>query len=368
MAQSIFDELRQRFNIPAQLGAARHILGQNLQFARQQPKQFAKGITLGIPGGAQIRRQASRLGPNMQRQVTQPFQPSIKLRQFLPQQIQKNVLSPGALRKRLFLNPKEFKVASPEQQREMLAKLPNFVGSSGINPTRTIGKEVIPVAKSAGAKIFKIAKAKEIPGLRVAKVATQKSKEALQDALRQQFTDVFAKTRGIITNPETVKKAESLGVSKPAILNLPSGSVINAEQFTAIRQLIAAEGENVVKLKSLAATGEEAAMRAYTQAAVEHSKLLAVQKGLANEGGKMVQSNRIVVDAVSNAQKQLNKLLEQAPPDQTEAISKKIAQLDLNNVKDVQETINQLTKTSFLQKLVEWSVAVKLYNPNYLGS
>ena len=309
--------------------------------------------------------------------------------------ILKNKLGRKIVSTDLYLGPtgpeqrKEFEEKLTDQEKDVLNRIAeentlNFgLGIAGISTrisgsTKGIAKklglnpnELIDKVRSSGDPLFKSIRRKlkltpkqaEIPGLRPSKLTSPASIEALEDALRSNFTNVFAKSQGILTNKELVEQASKLGITKELLLDLPSGTLLNAKQFTAARQLIAAEGENVIKLKALAVTREPNAMRAYTQASIEHSRLLATQKAIAKGGGQLTQSNRIVIDAISNEQKQLNRILEQASEDTIEVISKKIEQLDLNDPKAVRELIGQLTEVSFLNKLVEFSVAVKLYNP-----
>lgn len=104
-------------------------------------------------------------------------------------------------------------------------------------------------------------------------------------------------TRGVITQIETQKLADNLGMSVTELLARRKGQTFNAEEAVAARQLWAASGERLVELAKKASSKEASALDEYTfrnQMAI-HSAIQAEVIGARTEGARSLAAWKIPV-------------------------------------------------------------------------
>lgn len=99
--------------------------------------------------------------------------------------------------------------------------------------------------------------------------------------------------RQIITQEETVKLADDLGMSVDELLNRRRGQAFNAEQAVAARRILVASGENLFSLSKKAATGSDQDVALFRRALSQHSAIQSQVSGLTAEAGRALQSFRI---------------------------------------------------------------------------
>ena len=205
-----------------------------------------------------------------------------------------------------------------------------------------------------------------IRGLRVDKVNSTEAQEVLQKALKDHPDILNSRTRGVISNAESVEKANILQVSKDQVLAFPEGTILNNERRIAMSQMIVAHGEDVARLGKLAEVeriaGESTKIQdSYRTAFFEHAELLARQKGVATEGGRLVQGFKTTIEPISRLRKKLNDLVATSDKELREKLSRDIGNIDVNDPVQVMRLLRQYDKTSFWGVLREIGVSSKLW-------
>lgn len=206
----------------------------------------------------------------------------------------------------------------------------------------------------------------ELPALRPSKYSTVGAQQTLETVLRQHPDLLVSRTRGIISDAEALRKATELGVSKDTLLKLPEGSLLTKEQMVAARQMVAAHGEDVEKLKvaaELERQGEAGTevQQEYVQALVEHAQLQSRIKGAAAEAGRSVQSFKMKLDPLDKQLTEFYDILHTADIKTADAMSRDFGNIDKNDVPAVKKLVNKYSDRDWRDMAVEFSTAAKLW-------
>lgn len=214
---------------------------------------------------------------------------------------------------------------------------------------------------------------KDIPGIRISKTTDVGAKRSMSRAysILEENPDLLnRRTRGIVSDAEAVQRAAEQGISKDALLSLRVGETMTKEQITATRRLVAAHGQDVEKLR-LAAAEEafqgtsSAVQKEYSVAVMEHAKLAAIQKGIGTEAGRSLQSFRMEIEPFTRVERRFMELLNSADKDTAEQIAKRLGKIPNQGdyEKAVLDEMKKLTKPSYMNMVVEFATAAKLWRP-----
>lgn len=243
-------------------------------------------------------------------------------------------------------------------------------GIPGIDfPAPIVPVEKSPLMLPKGRKVVSKAtgSAEEIVrGLRIDKSSSLAAQQSLREALVQHPDILNSRMRGVISNADAVAKARSIQVSKEELLNMPLGKTVNREQLTAINQFIDAHAEHVKVLRDLAdveriAGNSQVIQTELIHANMEHVQLLAVRKGLFTEAGRVVESAKHLIDPMSNLAKKINEIMAVSDKDTVEAIARRMAGVDPNDLDGMRQIIIDFTRPNKMKILKEISISSKLW-------
>ncbi len=213
--------------------------------------------------------------------------------------------------------------------------------------------------------------ASELPALRPSKYSTIGAKRTLQTVLNTNPDLLVSRTRGIISDADAIARAAELGVSKDQLLRMPEGTMLTKEQLIAARQMVAAHGEDVDKLK-IAAQLEGVAgdatevQKEYVQSLVEHAELQSRIKGAAAEAGRAVQSFKMIVNPLDKELDDFYDILHTADIKTSNAMAKDFAGIDKADVNKIRKLVNRYSDRSLVDMLVELSTSAKLWSTKTL--
>lgn len=197
----------------------------------------------------------------------------------------------------------------------------------------------------------------------------------------QRFTDNFpelgsadrmaaiqSRTRGTVTNKETLEAAQRLGFTEDRVLRMPVGTALNAEEKMAVsgitenaRLTMKAMEEQLGKLPK--GSAEANALReSIALQKVKTFKLMAVERGIAAESGRALQAHKAAVQAIDGNERWLTKYLAdpKVPQDIKDYIYKRVGEFD-GTPGEMNKLLRSLNQASKFEMFVEFATAVKLY-------
>jgi hypothetical protein len=207
---------------------------------------------------------------------------------------------------------------------------------------------------------------------------------------KETIDEVIARKRGIITDAEAVERAKKIQGTLQDVIDLPKGTTVTKEQYTAIEQIIQQEREINKSLKQAfdqgSVSGGAAERRILADMNPEYAKMtdaqvlsLALQEstlklkraeivllGIRSEAGRSLQATKQFVEGVDNRLRILFSLINsntKMDDVAKQAMVETIIRLDPADNKGFLKAIDDLMKPDFFDKAAEWSVAVKLWNP-----
>lgn len=122
---------------------------------------------------------------------------------------------------------------------------------------------------------------------------TDDVKNLIEKVAEKNAKAINAERREVITQEETVKLADDLGMTVGNLLDRRRGEAFNAEQAVAARKILVASGENLIEMAKKAATGTDEEVTAFRRAMSQHSAIQSQVSGLTAEAGRALQSFRI---------------------------------------------------------------------------
>jgi len=272
----------------------------------------------------------------------------------------------------------EEKVKMPQEERDDIASLV-WKDNISISTSRANG-QMIPernLAKEIEANIIK--HSNKIPDEEVAKVRN----ELLLN--EETVADILARKRGVVTDAESIRRAAESKATMEQVLNLRKGSALNGEQVDAVKQIVQNAREEFTGLLKLldgggiAQTKEERALlkrlgledasemrlinEAMTEKQIEIRKAEAVLYAVGSEAGRALRSYGKFVDGIELRMRTVLSKLKGLSEDERAAIIETISRLDLNDNKVFLNTLEQFNKADWADKIAEYMVAVKLWNP-----
>lgn len=116
--------------------------------------------------------------------------------------------------------------------------------------------------------------------------------------------------REIITQEETKKLADDLGMTVDDLLARRRGEAFNAEQAVAARKLLVSSGETLVDLAKIAKTGGDADVAAFRRALAQHTAIQNQVSGLTAEAGRALQSFNIQAKSAKQQDRMIREALD----------------------------------------------------------
>lgn len=206
----------------------------------------------------------------------------------------------------------------------------------------------------------------------------------------ESIDEIILRKRGIITDAEAIERAKKIQGTLQDVIDLPKGTVLTKEQYTAVEQMVQNEREINKSLKEALDQGigtggaqerklikdlgeeyskmsdAELLRQAFQESTIKLRKAEIVMLGARSEAGRALQATKQYVEGVDNRLRILfNRLNQNKKLDEFEkqAIVETIAKMDLTDNKSFLKELDKLVKPDFFDKLAEYSVAVKLFNP-----
>lgn len=220
-------------------------------------------------------------------------------------------------------------------------------------------------------------------------IEIQKIRE--QNLLNPETIDeIIARKRGIITDAEAIERARTIQGTISDVLKLPKGTLVTKEQYTAIEQIVqnereinkslrialdegtvtggASERKLLVKSNPDFAdkTDQQLLQLAFQESTLKLKKAEIVLLGIRSEAGRTLQATKQFVEGVDNRLRILfsrinnNKKLDEF---EKQSMVETITKLDTANDKAFMKALDDMSQSDMFDKVAEWSVAAKLWNP-----
>jgi hypothetical protein len=143
------------------------------------------------------------------------------------------------------------------------------------------------------------------------RIETTEDVEALIKDFGKTFSkDINLQRREVITNEETEKFADELGMTVEDLLKFRRGQAPNAEEALAARNILIASGENVVSLAQKARTGNDIDVIQFRRGLSLHHAIQSRVSGLTAEAGRALQSFRIRAKSAKEQERLITEALD----------------------------------------------------------
>ena len=256
---------------------------------------------------------------------------------------------------------------------------------STLNPTRAVGSPVVKgrnLAKEIEGNIAKYNQKLPDKDIVAAREANLLGPESIEE--------IIARKRGIITDAESIERAKRIKGTLQDVIDLPKGTTATKEQLQAIEQMVqnerginkaisvlidnggmaatAAERNLIKKLGQgfEQMTDHEVLNHALAESTINLKRAEIVMLGIRSETGRTLQSMNKIVDGVDNRLRVLfGKINSNKKFDAMEkqAMIEMISKLDTNDNKAFLKALDKIAPSDMFDKVAEWSVAAKLWNP-----
>lgn len=254
-----------------------------------------------------------------------------------------------------------------------------------LNPVRAIGQKIArgrDLAKEIEGNIAKYNA--KIPDKEIAAIREQ-------NLLGPETIDeIISRKRGIITDAQSIERARSIRGTLDDVISLPKGTAATKEQLQAIEQIVQNERDINKALSVLIDNGGMAATQAernlikrlgqdfekmtdheilnhaLAESTYKLKKAEVVLLGIRAETGRALQSMNKVVEGVDSRLRLLfNKINgnQKYSPLEKQAMIEMIAKLDVSDNKAFMDALEKVARSDIFDKVAEWSVAAKLWNP-----
>lgn len=206
----------------------------------------------------------------------------------------------------------------------------------------------------------------------------------------ESIDEIIVRKRGIITDAMAIERAKKIQGTLNDVIELPKGTLVTKEQYTALEQMVQNEREinkalqiafdqggptgGVVEQRLLARSNPEYANKteqeilrlALQESTMKLKKAEIVLLGIRAETGRTLQGMKQYVEGVDNRLRILFNLIDKnkkLDEPAKKALVEQITKLDTRDNKKFLATLDELMKPDWFNKVAEWSVAAKLWNP-----
>jgi hypothetical protein len=179
----------------------------------------------------------------------------------------------------------------------------------------------------------------------------QSAKDILNQAYEQNKGLIDENRRGVITEVETQKLANEMGLTVEQLLERQKGEAWNAEKALAARQILASSAERLAKLqKAVRENNSDKNLFNLREAVEQHAEIQSQVSGIATEAGRALRQFRMEAGPEVGYKAALDAL---GGREMTEAIAERFANIDFSNPIEVNKFIRDVTKATTTDMVFE---------------
>lgn len=146
------------------------------------------------------------------------------------------------------------------------------------------------------------------------------SPESVKDVLRETaeaHDDFLPARRGVVSNEETAKLADEMGMTNEQLLKRREGQAFNAHEALAARNMLVRSGEDLAeKAARASAEGGDEAVAAFQEALTKHAAIQEQVAGMTAEAGRALQQFRIMAEGAGRL-RAMREVIERGGGDET---------------------------------------------------
>jgi hypothetical protein len=245
--------------------------------------------------------------------------------------------------------------------QKAVIRTPEMVSKKRVAPTADIGAPEPPKSYSVQIKAPEIAvkqapKPPENPkyagSINLERMSIdQSAKDVLNQAYEQNKGLINENRRGVITEAETQKLANEMGLTPEQLLKRQKGEAWNAEKALAARQILASSAERLAKLqKAVRENNSDKNLFNLREAVEQHAEIQAQVSGIASEAGRSLRQFRMEAGPEAGYKAALDAL---GGREMSEAIAERFANIDFSNPVEVNKFIRDVTKATTTDMVFE---------------
>jgi phage FluMu protein gp41 len=190
---------------------------------------------------------------------------------------------------------------------------------------------------------------------------TSGAKEVLEQAYEANKGMIDEARRGVITEVETTKLANELGLTPKELLKRQTGEAWNAERALAARQILASSAERLAKLQEIAKeNNSDINLVNLKEAVVKHSEIQAQVSGIASEAGRALRQFRMEAGPEAGYKAALDAM---GGREMTQAMADAFAKIDFSNPAEVNKFVRDATKATTPDMIYEAWINAILSSP-----
>jgi hypothetical protein len=180
-------------------------------------------------------------------------------------------------------------------------------------------------------------------------------KKLLVDTADKNKILINEQRRGVITNTQTQKLAEELGMTVEKLMGTKKGKAMNAEEALAARQILMSSAKDTLKYhEEFIKTGSDEALANFRIRLERHARIQKVVSGITAEAGRALQQFRITTEPGQLRFKALDKILKQLGGREKNAeIAEKMAMLDMSDPVAVNKFMRDISNPKLVDKIFE---------------
>lgn len=269
---------------------------------------------------------------------------------------------------------------TPETIRDMVRR-----DQTTLRPTAAFGGEATNARNLKEEIKANVAKYNEkMPDVDIAKIRADNllGEESLDE--------IILRKRGIITDAEAIERAKRIRGTLEDVIALPKGATTTKEQYTAIEQIVQNEREVNAALKNMIDHGgmtggtaerqalarlgddleelpeDELLIRALQESTLNLKKAEVVLLGIRAEAGRTLGGMKKIAEGVDARLRLLFNRInsnKKFTPLEKQSLTEHIVKLDTADNEKFLKALDELSKPDIFDKVAEYSVAAKLWNP-----
>ena len=175
--------------------------------------------------------------------------------------------------------------------------------------------------------------------------------DALAVAIPKKINDARRQT---ITNEETAKLADELGMTVQDLLDRRTGSAPTAEEAVAARNILVASGDNLIQLAKKAENGGDIDIALLRRAMSQHEAIQLTVSGMTAEAGRALQSFRILAASSKEQIQMIKETIESSGGmDVNQALAKRLADVGTANRKNLGKFVRKASKATTVDMITE---------------
>lgn len=237
--------------------------------------------------------------------------------------------------------------------------------TDGVSPLRDEDQEFIPfdkIAEENGAVIKTPAKMgkgeasdEAAQNINLDRLQTTDEVKELIDAVATAIPKKINNARReVITNEETAKLADELGMTVEDLLNRREGSAPSAEEAVAARNILIASAENLIRLSQKAENGGDVEIALFRRAMSQHEAIQLTVSGMTAEAGRALQSFRILAQSSKEQIQMIKESIESSGGMAVnQAIARRAAEIGAKNKGALGRYVRKASKATTVDMVTE---------------